>query len=122
MFTMKTDLIYIPSQTLAGDTEHLRQHTFTRWMSRDLLQAATDFCRNLGLFAICCECSPDHLTRCVFWRSPKDAGIEIRSGRSETQFKTFDQANIKVKSSRRIACRATLTPPTSPSNSGRSCR
>lgn len=90
---MKTPQNCIPSQTLSGDTELIRQHSFTRWMSRDLLQAATDFCRNLGLASIYSECSPDHLTRYLFWRAPKGAGYEIRSGRTESQFQEFDAAN-----------------------------
>ena len=80
---------------LAGDTERLRQHTFTRWMSRDLLQAATDFCGNLGLTAIYSECSPDHLGRYLFWRLPQDARTEIRSGRTQSQFKMLDRVNIE---------------------------
>src|SRR4051812_43809443 len=84
---------YLPSQTLPGKTELLRQHSFTRWMSDDLLQAATDFCKNLGLVSIYSECSPDHLTRYLFWRAPQEARIEIRSGRTEDQFRVFDEAN-----------------------------
>ena len=63
-------------------------------MSQDLLQAATDFCKNLGLISIYSECSPEHLTRYLFWRPPQGAYFEIRSGRTEDQFKVFDQANI----------------------------
>ncbi|MEI9896037.1 MAG: hypothetical protein WDN28_19745 [Chthoniobacter sp.] len=91
---MKTPTTYIPSQTLAGDREFIRQHSFTRWMSQDLLQAATDFCKNLGLIAIYSECSPDQLTRYLFWRAPQGARFEIRSGRPEEQFREFDRANV----------------------------
>jgi len=91
---MNTPISYIPSQILSGDAEHLRQHSFTRWMSPDLLQAATDFCKNLGLSAIYSECSPDQLTRYLFWRVPQGAGIEVRSGRSEDQFRKYDEANL----------------------------
>ena len=92
---MKTNASYIPSQTLAGDTDRIRQHSFTRWMSRDLMQAATDFCRHLGLIAIYAECLPDHQTRYLFWRLPKEARTEVRSGRTEAQFRAFDQANAE---------------------------
>lgn len=92
---MNTRPTYIPSGLLPGDTEPFRQQSFTRWMSRDLLQAATDFCKNIGLCAIYCECSPDHLTRYLFWRGPKGAGFEIRSGRTREQFEEFDQANLE---------------------------
>jgi len=63
-------------------------------MSYDLLQAATDFCKNLGLVAIYTECSREHLTRYLFWRPPEGARVEIRSGRTEEQFRAFEQANL----------------------------
>jgi hypothetical protein len=84
---------YIPSQTLPGDAERIREHSFTRWMSRDLLQAATDFCKNLGLVPIYAECGPNRLARYLFWRPPEGSGIEVRSGRTLEQFKVFDQIN-----------------------------
>ena len=90
---METPTTYLPSQTLSGDTERIRQHSFTRWMTRDLRQAATDFCKNIGLVSIYSECSPDGLTRYLFWNAPSGALVEIRSGRTEAQFKGFDQAN-----------------------------
>ena len=65
-------------------------------MSRDLLQAATDFCRNIGLVPLYAECAPDLLTRYLFWRVPQGASIEVRSGRTEEQFKEFDDANMKT--------------------------
>jgi hypothetical protein len=65
----------------------------TRWMSRDLMQAAGDFCSNIGLIPIYCECSPDHLTRYLFWRKPQGALMEVRSGRSKEKFEEFDRAN-----------------------------
>jgi hypothetical protein len=73
--------------------ELLRQHSFTRWMSRDLTQAAGDFCRNLGLVPVYCECSPDHMTRYLFWRLPQGVGFEIRSGRTKEKFEEFDRVN-----------------------------
>src|SRR6266404_9591160 len=84
---------YIPSKLLSGDAEALRQHSFTREMSRDLKQAATDFCRNLGLFPAYCECSTEHLTRYLFWRLPEGAAVEARSGRSRDKFEEFDRVN-----------------------------
>jgi hypothetical protein len=62
-------------------------------MSRDLMQAAGDFCRNLGLVPVYSECSPDHLTRYLFWRLPQGALIEVRSGRIKEKFEEFDRVN-----------------------------
>jgi hypothetical protein len=90
---MNAPTIYTPSKILSGEGENLRLNSFTRWMSRDLMQAASDFCRNLGLVPIYCECSPDHLTRYLFWRLPQGALIEVRSGRTRDKFEEFDRAN-----------------------------
>jgi hypothetical protein len=90
---MKTSATYVPSKLLIGEFEVLRQHSLTRWMSRDLTQAAVDFCRNLGLVPAYAECSPDHLTRYLFWRLPQGAAVEVRSGRSKEKFEEFDRAN-----------------------------
>jgi hypothetical protein len=90
---MKTSTTYIASKLLAGDVELLRQHTLTRWMSPDLMQAAGDFCRNLGLVPCYSECSPDHLTRYLFWRAPQGASVEVRSGRTKEKFEEFDRVN-----------------------------
>jgi len=90
---MKTPVAYTPSKLLQGETETLRQHSFTRWLSRDLMQAAGDFNRNLGLFPIYCETSPDHLTRYIFWKIPQGAMTEIRSQRTREQFEEFDRVN-----------------------------
>jgi hypothetical protein len=90
---MKTSHTYVTSKLLAGQSELLRQHSFTRWMSRDLMQAAVDFCRNLGLVPAYCESSPDHLTRYLFWRLPQGAVIEVRSGRAKDKFEEFDRMN-----------------------------
>ena len=89
---MNPTIIYTPSRLLTGATEMLRQHSVTRWMSKDLTQAAGDFCRNLGLMPIYCECSPDHLTRYLFWRLPQGAQIEVRSARTKEQFEQYDRA------------------------------
>jgi hypothetical protein len=90
---MKTPVSYTPSKLLPGETELLRQHSFTRWLSRDLMQAAADFNRNLGLLPIYCETSPDHLTRYLFWKIPQGAITEIRSHRTREQFEEFDRVN-----------------------------
>jgi hypothetical protein len=94
---MKTPASYIASKLLPGETELLRKHSFTRWMSPDLTQAAVDFCRNLGLYPIYAECSPEHLTRYLFWRLPQDARIEVRSGRSKEKFEELDLLNQAKK-------------------------
>jgi hypothetical protein len=91
--TMNASSGHITSKLLSGTGELLRQNSFTRWMSRDLNQAAADFCRNLGLFAVYCETSPDHLTRCLFWRLPQGAGIEVRSARTKDKFEELDRIN-----------------------------
>jgi len=90
---MKTPTAFIPSKLLTGEFELLRQHSFTRWMSRDLMQAAVDFCRNLGLVPAYCECSPDQLTRYLFWKLPSGAMIEVRSGRTKDKFEAVDAVN-----------------------------
>jgi len=84
--------IYTSSKLLPGDVAVLRQHTLTRWMSRDLMQAAVDFCRNLGLFPAYCETSPDQSTRYLFWSLPQGAMIEARSGRTKDKFEELDRA------------------------------
>jgi len=86
---MKT---YTPSKLLAGEVAVLREHTFTRWMSRDLTQATVDFCRNLGLAPAYSECSPEHLTRYIFWKPPTGALFEVRSGRTKDKFEELDNA------------------------------
>lgn len=90
---MSTPPNYVPSKLLPGNAELLRQQSLTRWMSRDLMQAAADFCRNLGLVPIYCETSPDHLTRYLFWRIPQGAAIEVRSGRLRDKFEELHSAN-----------------------------
>lgn len=91
---MNGDINYIPSQTLTGDAELIRERSFTRWMSLDMRQAATDFCKNIGLTSIYSEVSPEGATRYLFWQPPCGSGREIRSGRTFEQFKAFDLANI----------------------------
>jgi hypothetical protein len=99
---MKSPITYIPSKLLTGETELLRQHSFTRWMSRDLAQAAVDFCKNLRLFVAYAETSPDNLTRYLFWQLPQDALTEVRSGRPREKFEEFDLAN-KTRNSRLLS-------------------
>ena len=84
---------YLPSRLLGGDFVSFREASFTRWMSRDLLQAATDFCRNLRLLPIYAETSAEGLTRYLFWNPPSKAACEVRSGRAADQFEKFAQAN-----------------------------
>jgi hypothetical protein len=92
---MNATFTYIPSKILVGNAELLRQHSLTRWMSRDLMQATADYCKNIGLFPLYCETSPDHLARYLFWRLPQGAITEIRSGRMKEKFTEFDQAGIE---------------------------
>ena len=90
---MNTPVTYIPSVLLPGDAGLLREHSFTNWMSRDLLQASTDFCKNLGLVPLYAECSKEGLARYIFWRFPPGAKIEVRSGRTKEKFEDHDRAN-----------------------------
>lgn len=85
---------YTPSKLLLGETELLRQHSFTRWMSRDLLQPASDFLFNLRLPAIYAECSSEGLHRYICWHPPEGCAIELRSGRTLEQFEKFDHGNV----------------------------
>lgn len=84
---------YSTSKLADRDFELLRQNSFTRWLARDLTQAAVDFCRNLGLVPVYSECSPEHLTRYLFWRLPQGALVEVRSGRARDKFEEFDRVN-----------------------------
>jgi hypothetical protein len=86
--------IYTPSKSLPGEGELLREHGFTRWMSCDLLQAASDFLKNLGLLAIYAECSSENLHRYLCWHPPEGWGCEIRSGRTLEQLEKFDSGNL----------------------------
>jgi hypothetical protein len=86
---------YIASKLTSGEAVVLRQQTFTRWMSRDLVQAAADFCRNLGLIPAYSECSSDHLTRYLFWHPPQGALMEVRSGRTRDKFEELDRLNAE---------------------------
>ena len=92
---MNKPVVHIPSKILIGNAETLRQHSLTRWLSRDLMQAAVDFCRNLGLYPIYCETSPDNFARYLFWRLPQGAFTEARSGRNREKFEEIDQVNFE---------------------------
>ena len=90
---MKMPITYIASKLLNGPAEPLRLQSFTRWMSRDLMQAAGDFCWNIGLVPVYAECTPDHQTRYLFWKLPQGARVEVRSGRTKEKFEEFDRVN-----------------------------
>jgi hypothetical protein len=64
-------------------------------MSRDLLQAATDFCKNIGLFVIYSETACDGQMRYLLWRPPEGGFFEVRSGRTEARFRELDQRNVE---------------------------
>jgi hypothetical protein len=86
---------YQPSVLSSGDTaELLRENAFTRWMSRDLMQAAVEFLKNVGLLPLYAEMNAEGLTRYLLWRAPQDWGCEVRSGRNLEQFVKFDQGNV----------------------------
>lgn len=89
---MNTSHTHVPSRLLGDDFETARQSALTRWMSRDLMQAATDFCRNIGLLPIYCETAREG-TRYLFWHIPAGAACEVRSGRTKEKFIDFDRAN-----------------------------
>jgi hypothetical protein len=72
-----------------------RDHGFTKWMSPDLLQAATDFCKNIGLIPLYAERGPKDQTRYLFWHPPEGARCEVRSGRDRHQFVAFDKTNVE---------------------------
>jgi hypothetical protein len=91
---MRNPYTIVPSRLLPGEGEYLRRHAFTRGMSLDLLQAATEFLRNLRLLPVYAECSGDNLHRYLLWSPPEGCGIEVRSGRTQEQFEAFDLANI----------------------------
>jgi hypothetical protein len=86
---------YTPSRLLDGDAGLLREHALTRWMSRDLLQATTDFAKNIGLIAIYAETNKDGQGRYLLWHAPEGWGCEIRSGRTLDQFAEFDRRNAE---------------------------
>jgi len=85
---------YTPSRLLSDETAILRERSFTRWISRDLLQPATDFLKHLGLYAIYAECSTEYGYRSIQWHPPKGCGLEVRSGRAFEKFEEFDRANV----------------------------
>ena len=86
---------YTPSRLLNGDAGLLREHALTNWMSRDLLQATTDFAKNIGLLALYTETDKEGRGRYLFWHAPEGWGCEIRSGRTLEQFTEFDRRNVE---------------------------
>lgn len=90
---MSAQITYIPS--VLSEENTLRQHTFTRWMSPDLLQATTDFCKNISLLPIYAECATEHRTRYLFWHPPDGTHYEVRSGRDRARFEALDKINTE---------------------------
>ena len=91
---MKTPYVYIASELAAGESEFLRQHGLTSWMSNDLLQVATDFLQKLGLLPLYAEYSSDKKHRYLLWHAPANFACEVRSGRTLAQFIGYDNGNI----------------------------
>lgn len=71
----------------------LREHNLTRWMSRDLMQAAVDFSKSMGMIPLYAETSREHLTRYLFLRPPSGSLLEVRTGRNRERFEEFDRVN-----------------------------
>ena len=86
---------YTPSKLLPEESEPTREHAFTRWMSLDLLQAASDFLTNLALLPVYTECSEKGAHRYLLWHPPAGTAYEVRSGRSQEQFLAFDRRNME---------------------------
>ena len=90
---MSDPFIYVASELQEGKTALVRQHSFTRWMSGDLMQAMTDFCKNVRLVSIYAEYSPETGHRTLLWHPPEKAFIEVRSKRTRQQFQEIDLRN-----------------------------
>lgn len=84
---------YTPSTPLLDDTGLLRQHSFTAWLPLEHLQAATDFGLSIGLVPIYAEHQDRDTGRYLFWSPPSGMEFEVRSGRTETDFRAYDEAN-----------------------------
>jgi hypothetical protein len=82
-----------PSQLKNGEFEIARERAVTRWLSRELRQAAVEFSRKLGLVPIYAETSAQG-TRYLFWHLPPGAMCEVRSGRTEKVFLEFHRKNL----------------------------
>lgn len=89
---MNASRTYVSSK-IADEETLLREHSLTRWMSRDLMQAAVDFSKSMGLIPLYAETSPTHLTRYLFLRPPPGAILEVRSGREREKFEEYDRVN-----------------------------
>lgn len=92
---MSSQITYIPSILSENGAHVLRQHSFTRWMSPDLLQATTDFCKNISLLPIYAECASEHRTRYLLWHPPDGTRYEVRSGRDKARFEALDKINAE---------------------------
>jgi hypothetical protein len=85
---------FTPSRLSTGDDAALlRENAFTWWMSRDLMQAAIDYLKNIGPLPLYAETNAEGHTRYLCWRAPKDWGCEVRTGRTLEQLTKFDQVN-----------------------------
>jgi len=67
-----------------------REHSFSRWLAPRPLQASVEFNGRIGLVPIYAE-HQEGKGRYVFWQPPTKASIEVRSGRSEQEFKEYDR-------------------------------
>ena len=86
---------YVPSRLLDGDAGLLREHALDALDVADLLQATTDFAKNIGLIVIYAETDKEGRGRYLFWHAPEGWGCEIRSGRTLEQFEEFDHRNAE---------------------------
>ena len=85
---------YTPSEIIPGDTGLLRQHSFTAWLELEHLQAATDFALSIGLLPIYAEHQNRDTGRYLFWSPPAGIEFEVRSGRTEAEFRAYDQETV----------------------------
>jgi len=70
---------HAPSRLLNGEIESRRGPAFSRRMTRDLMQASADFCKNIGLIPICGE---NHTSR------KNSVAAECPRGRAVSAFET----------------------------------
>jgi hypothetical protein len=90
---MSPSPVYIPSRLLTEEVYVARQQSFSRWMPHAFTQPASGFFRKTGLYPVYCEYSNEGHRRYLFWRLPKGAAIEVRSGRVKEKFMEFDRVN-----------------------------
>jgi len=84
---------YTPTRILPGDTGLLREHSFTAWLPLEHLQAAGDFGLTIGLLPLYAEHLDRDTGRYLFWSPPAQMEFEVRSGRTESEFRGYDEAN-----------------------------